>query len=144
MKFPTRSDQVRLFVTVSFLLVPLIFSHSGLFLWLMAAPTPLADSAPCAETTRYSCCCGTNAEFQRPSFPATDTTLHSSALAEPSWQSNSLPNDWQKTAREPMRERTGELFKRTQKAKVAFMSFLIFYVLKLSQDQGGKHKMNKC
>lgn len=28
-----------------------------------AAPTPCADSAPCAETTRFSCCCVTNAGF---------------------------------------------------------------------------------
>lgn len=41
-----------------------------------------------------------------------------------------------------MWERTGELLKHTQKAKGVFMSFLLFYLLKLSQDQKGKYKMN--
>jgi len=53
-----------------------------------------------------------------------------------------LPNDWQKTASEKMRERTGELFKHTQQAKAVLMSFPLLYLLSLSQDQEGKRKMN--
>lgn len=104
-RFPPRSDHAGLLLTASFLLGLPIFLHCGLFLWLTAAHTLQADSAPCAEATSYSCCCGTNAEFHCPSFPASDTTLHSSALAERSWQRNLLPTDWQKTASQEMGER---------------------------------------
>lgn len=61
---------------------------------MAAHPLPV-HSAPCVERTSYSCRWGTNAGFQRPSSPAPDTTLHSSALAQPSCRCNLLPNDWQ-------------------------------------------------
>lgn len=105
-----------------------------------AAPTPCADSAPCAETTRFSCCCVTNAGFHGRG----SRCWHHLAFLCPRRTELAIICS-QATGKRLTVRRCGRKegsCSNIHRAEVRSVRAFVFYLPSLSQDEKGKYKMN--